>query len=257
MNPEAAGQLLRTARVTRHLVDPITDTHPDLDEDWGYQTQAIDRDHRVRSGEIVTGAKLGLTSRAKQERMSIDRPIVGFLTDAMLVDPDDLAARLDGWVQPRIEPEIAFITSRVIDGSLEVADVPSFVASVLLAAEILDSRFVGYRFRLPDVIADNTSAAGVVLAPERHHLAELGDLATLPCEVRVDGTVVHQASGAAILGEPLRALVLLADHLARRGQSLPAGSLVLAGALTDAEPLETGRRYELSIGGLGTLRLAP
>ena len=30
---------------------------------------------------------------------------------------------------------------------------PTYVESVLLAAEVLDSRYAGYRFRLPDVVA--------------------------------------------------------------------------------------------------------
>jgi 2-oxo-3-hexenedioate decarboxylase len=53
----------------------------------------------------------------------------------------------------------------------------------------------------------------------------------------------------------LRALVLLSEHLAARGDVLPEGSWVLAGALTDAVPLVAGRRYELELEALGTIRL--
>lgn len=257
MTPAAVEALLRVSRTARRPTDPFTDTDPGLDEDWGYRTQALDRARRLDDGETTVGAKLGLTSRAKQERMGVDRPIVGFLTDAMLVQPDMVSARLASWAQPRIEPEIAFITARDIDQPIAIEDVPTYVDSVLLAAEILDSRYADYRFRLPDVVADNTSAAGVVLATERHRLDDIPDLATLQCEVRVDGHVVHQASGAAILGDPLQSLVLLSDHLARHGQVLPAGSLVLAGALTDASPLEAGRRHDLSIEHLGHLSITP
>jgi 2-keto-4-pentenoate hydratase len=37
----------------------------------------------------------------------------------------------------------------------------------------------------------------------------------------VDGEIVHEATGAAILGHPLRAIVWLSEHLARCGQTLP------------------------------------
>jgi 2-oxo-3-hexenedioate decarboxylase len=172
-----------------------------------------------------------------------------------VVDPEGVAARLSSWVQPRIEPEIAFITSRDIDHHVAIQEVGTYVESVLMAAEILDSRYTGYRFRLPDVVADNTSAAGVVLAPERYGLDDVPDLATLRCEVRTDGELVHEATGAAILGAPLEALTLLSEHLVRHHQVLPAGSLVLAGALTDASPLCVGHRYDLSIDRLGRLSI--
>lgn len=255
MTPAEAEAVLRSTRSTGALVEPFTDSHTGLDEAWGYETQNLDRVQRLKGGESLVGAKLGLTSQAKQVRMGVDRPIVGFLTIDMLVEPDEVAARLATWVQPRIEPDIAFITSRDIDRSFDDGEASSYVECVLLAAEILDSRYAGYRFRLPDVIADNTSAASVVLAPERHRLDELPDLAGLRCEVRIDGDLVHAAAGSAILGAPLKSLVLLAEHIARQKQVLPAGSLVLAGALTDAAPLQDGHRVDLSIERLGNLSI--
>lgn len=256
MKADDAARLLRSAREGADLIDPFTDVVPDLDEEWAYQVQAVDRGQRLAAGERLVGAKLGLTSRAKQQRMGVDRPIVGFLTDRMQVSPETVGRRLHTWVQPRVEPEIAFVTSRQIGGPLSLGEASSYVEAVLLAAEVLDSRYVGYRFRLPDVVADDTSAAGVVLADERHLLTEVGDLSGLRCEVRVDGQLLHEATGAAILGDPLQSLVLLADHLTQQQETLPPGSLVLAGALTDAEPLELGRRYDLTIDGLGSLSIA-
>jgi 2-oxo-3-hexenedioate decarboxylase len=38
---------------------------------------------------------------------------------------------------------------------------------------------------------------------------------------------------------------------------LPAGSVVLAGALTDAVPIVTGSDYRLQMDGLGTIETAP
>ena len=255
MKPAEAEAFLRATRRAGSLVEPFTDMHSELDEMWGYETQALDRTQRLQAGESIIGAKLGLTSRAKQERMGVDRPIVGFLTKSMVVEASEVVGRLPTWAQPRIEPEIAFITSHDIGWSFTVGDAHSHVESVLLAAEILDSRFADYRFRLPDVVADNTSAAGVVLGPERHPLIALPDLASLRCEVRIDGVLAHEATGEAILGAPLESLALLAEHLTRHQQVLPAGSLVLAGALTDASPLKIGHRYDLSIEHLGSLSI--
>lgn len=253
MTPAAAADALRDARSAGRLLEPFTDAAPDLDEAWGYDVQALDRAHRLAAGEVVAGAKLGLTSRAKQERMGVARPVVGFLTSAMTLPATEVPARIGSWVQPRVEPEIAFTLARPLSGAVTLAEVPGFVEAVHVAVEVLDSRYAGYRFRLADVLADNTSAAAYVLGPAvERDPATLSDLA---CEVEVDGAVVHRAHGSAILGDPLRSLVLLSEHLARRGETLPAGSVVLAGALTDAVPLEPGSRYRLAIEALGSVVL--
>lgn len=252
MRPADAQAALRAARRARRTLTPFTDADPALDEHWGYEVQALDRTQRVGSGEVVIGAKLGLTSLAKQRRMNVDQPIVGFLTDTMRVEPTRLAQAAQSWAQPRIEPEIAFVTAQPLSSPLTLAEAGRAVESVAAAAEIIDSRYDGYRFRLPDVVADNTSAAGYMVGP-LSRLSDIDDLPRLRCEVEVGGQVVHAATGAAILGHPLQAIVWLARHLARHGQTLPEGSLVLAGALTDAVPLVAGSRYTIRMDALGVL----
>lgn len=256
MNIRAAQEILADAR-TRHLtLTPFTEAEPGLGEAWAYDVQALDRFVRTLGGDRVVGAKLGLTSQAKQERMGVATPIVGFLTESMRLAEGDVPTRFAHWRQPRIEPEIAFVTATDIDRRLGAGEVMSTVATAHLAAEVLDSTWDGYRFRLPDVVADNTSAAGFMLAAPSVRATDV-DLARLECVVAVDGEVVHRATGASILGHPLRAIEVLAQHLERRGQVLPAGSIVLAGALTDAVPMDRGHDYHLTIEGLGALSIRP
>jgi 2-oxo-3-hexenedioate decarboxylase len=243
---------LQTARRDRRTLEPFTDADPALDEQWGYDVQALDRHQRIASGEVVVGAKLGLTSVAKQQRMNVDQPIVGFLTDAMRVTVDSLADDSRAWAQPRIEPEIAFLTGRAINAALTLEAAAHSIEGVAVAAEIIDSRYTGFRFRLTDVVADNTSAAGFLVGPFAP-LTNPGDLSEVQCTVTVDERLVHSATGAAILGHPLNAIVWLSEHLARHGQTLPAGSVVLAGALTDAVPLVAGSHYTIEMGALGAL----
>ena len=254
MKPADAEAALRAARESHGHLAPFTDTHPHLDEAWGYTVQGLDRAHRLASGERVVGAKLGLTSRAKQTRMNVDQPVVGFLTDAMQVHPGRGAMDPRRWARPRIEPEIAFITATDLAEPVDLDRAHAAVESVAVAAEVIDSRFADFRFRLPDVLADNTSAAGFVVGPPRH-LDGPDALVSLDCHLDVDDRIVHRATGAAILGHPLRALVRLSEHLARQGAILPAGSVVLAGALTDAVPLTPRSRYTIRMGPLGELTL--
>lgn len=250
----AAAADLAKARLARAPRRPFTDDAPDLTQGWGYDVQDLDRVARLGAGEALIGAKLGLTSRAKQVTMGVDRPVIGFLTDAMQLGVGRDAQVLAATVQPRIEPEIAFRLARDLTEPLTVLTAAAAVDAVAVAAEVIDSRYAGFGFRLADVLADNTSAAGFQVGPWTP-LRAAGDLSTAGCVLTVDGEVVHTAAGAAILGHPLRALVHLSEHLARRGEQLSAGALILAGALTDAIPMRAGATYRAQIRGLGDVVL--
>lgn len=81
------------------------------------------------------------------------------------------------------------------------------------------------------------------------------DLASREARWLVDDELVTTTTPAAILGDPLLALAHLADHIDRRRTVLPAGSVVLAGAMADAVPLPQGRRFTVEVDGLPSLTL--
>ena len=252
--PADAARSLRAARLARVPRRPFTDTEPQLDENWGYSVQDLDRSERLTAGERLVGAKLGLTSRAKQRTMGVAQPIVGFLTDAMQLGTADDARVLAPTAQPLVEPEIAFRLAADLDRPLTPWTVEQAIDAVAVALEVIDSRYAAFGFRLPDVVADNTSAAGFLVGRWTHP-RHVGDLAAAGCVLSVDGRVVHTATGAAILGHPLRAMVHLSEHLARRRKGLRAGAVVLAGALTDAVPVLPEAEYRAEIRGLGDVEL--
>ncbi|MBB4765089.1 2-keto-4-pentenoate hydratase [Actinoplanes digitatis] len=135
---------------------------------------------------------------------------------------------------------------------MTMAAAAAAIDGVAVALEIIDSRYAGFEFRLPDVVADNTSAAAFVVG-DWVDPATAGDLTALRCVFSGDGRELHSATGAAVLGHPLRALIHLSEHLAKRGEGLPAGAIVLAGALTDAVPIRPGVVYRAGIDRLGTI----
>jgi 2-oxo-3-hexenedioate decarboxylase len=68
----------------------------------------------------------------------------------------------------------------------------------------------------------------------------------------VDGEPRQEASSNDISGDPLESLVQLAGMLPH---SLPAGSIVLAGAATVAEPLRPGMTVSLQVQDLGEMQV--
>jgi 2-oxo-3-hexenedioate decarboxylase len=187
--------------------------------------------------EPLVGLKMGLTSRAKQAQMGVAEPIWGRLTGAMRV-PEGGTVDTGQLIHPRIEPEVAF---RV--------DAAGEATAVAPALEIIDSRYADFRFTLPDVIADNTSAARFVVGPWHPVPDGLDNLGVL---LEVDGRVVQVGSTAAILGDPRRALWLGLDLARQAGVRPEAGWVFLAGAATAAVPLLAGAHVRAVVERLGT-----
>ncbi len=254
--PDAAAiaETLRAATDERRAIERLTASVPDLDVSSAYDGQDAGIGLRVAAGERVTGAKLGLTSRAKQRTMNVDSPLYGWLTSGMLLDAGT-ALPLERWIHPRVEPEIAFLLRDELSGDVSIAEVLAATQGVFAALEVIDSRYADFSFTLADVVADNASAAGYLVGPVMRSPEELGDLRLLGCVLRRDGEIVHTAAGAAVLGHPAAAVAWLVANLARRGQSLPAGSIVLSGALTDAVPVGPGTHVTAELAGLGTIEV--
>ena len=249
-----SADLLYAAAMAGELVELLSTTHPDLTMDDGYAIQNALLARLVADGAVITGAKLGLTSLAKQVEMHVHEPIGGWLTDRMAL-PEGEPLVVGTLVQARCEPEIAFRLGADLSGAdVTAADVMATTTSVMVAIEVLDSRYRDYRFTLPDVIADNASAARFVVGGP---VAREGvDLRGCGVQFHVNDRLVGTATGAAVMGDPAEAVAWWVRHLARSGRGLTAGMVVLSGALMGAQKVAAGDRVRATIEGLGTLELA-
>ncbi len=227
----------------RHEVQAITKQIDELTLDDAYAIQAALLELHLSRGDALAGAKLGLTSVAKQEQMGVTEPCYGWVpASSVLAAGDDGVAvvPIDELIHPRCEPEIVFIMGQDLAGpGVTAGDALDAVEKVVGGIEIIDSRYEAFSFTLPDVIADNTSAARVAIGADGITPGD-ADLTTLGCVFEVDGAVTGTATGAALLDDPAACLAMLANHLGRHGQKLQAGWAVMAGAPTDARPLAPG-----------------
>ncbi len=216
-----------------------------------YAVQALSIARRLQRGERRVGVKMGLTSRQKMEQVGVDEVVWGRLTDAMQV-PEGGRLDLAAFVHPRVEPEVAYLIGKPLAGRVSALEALDAVSAVAPALEIIDSRYRDFKFALGDVIADNASSAGFVIGRWQPPATEVGNLGIL---LKLDGHPVEIGSTAAILGHPLRSLVAAAELVARWGERLEPGSLVLAGGATAAAPLAAGQHVCGEFQTLGTVEV--
>lgn len=232
----------------------ITDAHPEMDWEDAYAVQDAIRDRLLERGARIVGYKAGLTSHAKMRQMNVDTPVFGFLVDTYGL-PDGGECRTAELIHPKVEPEIAFVTKTELKGpGCHIGAVLAATDFIVAGIEVIDSRYRDFKFDLKSVVADNTSAARFVVGGQP--LAVEGvDLRTLGIVLEKNGRAAAFGAGAAVLGHPAAAVAALANHLGARGESIPPGSLILSGGITEAVAVEPGDNVTLRVQGMGSVSL--
>ncbi|MCC4306732.1 4-oxalocrotonate decarboxylase (plasmid) [Rhodococcus qingshengii JCM 15477] len=232
----------------------FTDEWPELDLNTGYEIQDHNLAVRLARGERLVGVKLGLTSKAKQQRMGIHVPLVAWLTDAMVLPAGEPVPQ-SRLIHPRVEPEIVFVMGERLKGpGISRATAMEAVEEVRGGAEVIDSRYRNFQFQASDVVADNASSGVYITGPVGRAPKEM-DLYLEEVLVEADGRVVDSATGAAVQGHPGEALAFAANELGRRGHAIEAGWVVLTGGMTDAVPIAPGERLAMHFTNLGSVFL--
>ncbi|RLK25365.1 2-keto-4-pentenoate hydratase [Micromonospora sp. M71_S20] len=252
---EAAARELFDARESGTPCPPLRGRLlPEGDVDTAYQVQQLQVRRWLDAGHRRVGAKVGLTSRAVQESFGVFQPDFGVLLDDMAV-PDGAEVEMDRLLQPRVEAEVAFVLGADLpDEWITSADVIRAVDHVLPAIEIVDSRVAGWDISIVDTVADNASSGLFVLGTTPRRLTDV-DLRLCGMVLEQAGEPVSVGAGAACLGNPLHAVQWLAQTMARSGDPLRAGDVVLSGALGPMLPVTAGAAYEARISGLGSVRV--
>ena len=245
---------LENAELEAHDVLKITDDYPDMDWDDAYAIQEEIQRRKEARGNKTVGLKCGLTSFAKMKQMGVETPVFGFVSDYM-ARPDGGEIKTSELIHPKVEAEICIVTRAPLKGpGCHVGAVMAATEFVLPAVEIIDSRYRDFKFDLKSVIADNTSASRFVVGGRARELDEL-DLRTLGVVLEKNGEVVTMAAGAAVLGHPLAAVAMLANHLGAREQAIPAGTFIMTGGVTEAIAVAAGDNVSVRFQDLGTVSM--
>lgn len=234
----------------------LSEDFPGLTMDDAYAIQAAWLRLKLGAGDRVIGWKIGLTSKAMQSALSIDIPDSGVLLESMRFETGALVPS-GRFIQPRVEAEIAFVTRMAIDPEGVSAEaILDATAYIVPAIEILDTRIArkdprsGKLRTVVDTISDNAANGGIVLGAPCHDFRLL-DLRWIGAIVSRNGEVEETGLGAGVLNDPLVSVQWLVERLARYGDRIEAGQVILSGSFIRPVEAPPGSRIVGDFGALG------
>ena len=208
-------------------------------------------------GGSVIGHKVGCTNVMAQRQLGVDGPFCGRLLSAFL---HESPARVEAgqFFMRVVEAEFAFQLAHDLEPSpapRSRQEIAAAVKGVLPGIELVDSRFDDWTtIGAPSLIADNACNAGWLKGPLLTDWREI-DLAAQAVRVTVNGKLLREGRGSAVLGHPLNALKWLINSLSARGVGLKAGQYVTTGVTSEIYVAERGDRITADFGPVGSVDL--
>jgi 2-keto-4-pentenoate hydratase len=244
-----AAALLRGAMLQRK---PLPALPPDcrpatLEEAYAVQARFV-----ARLGTPV-GYKVGYTNPAIQRRFGLREPVSGRLIAGRVLESP---ARIDpgALLMRAAEPEFAYrLRERLPRSEAPFARerVSRAFEAVIPALEIVETRFEDWERIGPlQTVADNALGSHWVGGePVRDWRPE--EIRAQEIVARVNGVEVTRGRGSHVLGDPVNALVWLANDLATRGTELAAGEVVTTGCCTAVVEASPGDTVSADFGRFG------
>lgn len=248
------SQALLAARLDRVPIAPLTDRFPDMTVEDAYAVQQGLVAGLLAEGDTIIGYKLGLTSKPMQEMLGVDQPDYAPVLGST-VYPDGGEVPCDRYIAPRMEAEICVVLDAPLSGPhCTAAEAWDATRGLIAALEIVDSRIADWRIKLADTVSDLASNGAVAFGSR---VVPLGDFdpALIGMVFTRNGDLVTTGAGAAALGGPIDAVAWLANTLHPLGVTLPAGAIIMTGALHAAVPFQPGDVFRAEFDRLGSITL--
>ena len=250
MRPAALTKWIEQHLASGHPITEITAQAPKLTTEAAYRVQAELMRRHVARGDRIIGYKAALTSKAMQQREGIASPVLGTLLASRLrseAEPVSLA----GFLKGTVEPEVGVILARDLTGpGVTPSAALAAIAGYVPAIEVGDIRTEGRRTLQHTICCNTFNGAhlfGTALTAPGIDLRREGMVRSL------NGNPVAPATAVEVLGDPVLSVVIMANRLAKLGQSLKAGMALLTGSIVSSIPVHPGDSIRIEFTRLGEI----
>lgn len=202
-----------------------------------------------------SGWKVGLTSEAAQQQFGVTGPVVGQLHADMLLAEGGKVPR-DFGGRPLVEADaIVVVKDAAIMQATTVAEALASLESFVPFIELADLVVApGEPLDADLITALNVGArSGVTGTPVPIDDPAAWEIALASMIVRLEdaeGELIGEFPGAAILGNPINAILYLTDHLAAIGETLAPGDRISLGGFGPPMPVGDLQGVKVSYIGL-------
>ncbi len=207
----------------------------------------------------VAGWKIALTTPQMRAMVGVNDSIGGTLHSGQMQNTPGRVRAAD-YAHLIVEFEVAVKLAE----DLPAADAPytrervaQAVGAVMPALEIADDWNADYKDLAKHALllaADNAWNEGVVLGAPIADWRGI-DLEAIRGVATINGEVVGEGYGRDSMGHPLEALAWVANHLAKRGQGMRRGGVVITGSLVTSKFPVAGDEIRFELGPLGAVEL--
>lgn len=254
---EAARSALREARRTARCLEPVAPNWVPADVGQAMRLQcAVSTDLGP-----VRGWKISGLTAEQQRAMGVASPLAAPLLGPWMRPSGDASFTRSQFVRPRLECEFAFelradLPTRA--AGYARADVEKAIGALRIGVEVVDSRLTPGSPVLMELADDLNNGAYVVgtATPAWRDVHYAGQPIVLRWNDGAQTTEIASGNGQPILdGDPVGAVMLLANLPALHPHGLRAGDIVTTGSCTGAIAVPGAGEYEADFGALGSVRL--
>jgi 2-keto-4-pentenoate hydratase len=249
MNTKLVDELARARSEARVLeAGPWLASVTSVEEAYRIQSQLA-----ARPGNIVRGWKVTALAPEQQRGFLTDRPVAAALLSPFVhMAPDTLSVAQ--FIVPLIECEVAFLLGADLPPRQQPytrGEIEAAIEAVVPAIEIADSRCPA---NAPDLLklADFMGNGAFISAAPVHDWRKL-DLENLVVTLTHDSSIAERGNSARILGNPLLAVIALANAQPLPAGGLKRGQIVTTGSCITPIPPKPGA-YVAEFGALGALQ---
>jgi 2-keto-4-pentenoate hydratase len=206
---------------------------------------------RLATGERRVGWKVAFNAPQVQRRLSLPYFVAAGLTSRSALAAGSSHA-LGGAAGVALEGEVAVRLGADVAAGASLAETAGCVSGWAPAIEVVQlDRSLD---ELEEVLAHGVFHRGLVLGPFGTPAAG-ADLTGIRARVRAAGTTLCDVDARAATGHVPALLQHIATLLARFGERLAAGDVLILGCMNPPCPAVAGSRFEVSLDGLGEVSL--
>jgi 2-keto-4-pentenoate hydratase len=253
---ERAARALAKARLSNSLIDrlPLGSNPKNLDDAYAIQERLFEL-----LGREVGGWFCGCTNKDIQDMLGLSEPYYARLfKEDIMNSPARL--RQSDYPPIVIETEFTFILGKDLparSAPYSRADVEQAIASVHPSIEVVAGHLKDWPMQdVFAVIADNGTDGALIYGETLLRDWRSANLSDLEVRLFIKGRETQRGRGANVLGDPINALVWLANALSKAGHGLKAGYISNTGTATSIQPISVGDTIVADFGILGQAELS-